>query len=376
MRIALLCPDISRNPLVRTYPIARVLQRRHTLQVLGFRSGPEIFAPYRDAFDYDSLALRQGAAFVGQVRELARRIDADAVYVFKPLATSLWAGLLARRRLRIPLFLDLEDWEVGEFLGGTWRDRLHHVRHVERPTGLLWTWLSERLVRRADELFVVSRFLQRRFGGTRLVHGADTTRFDPARWQRREALRRLGLEDNRYIVFTGTANPAKGLEELLEALARLGDPRTRALVVGGFHDERQRAELTARHGERLCLVGPRPHDEMPLFLALADVVALPQRSTPTTRAQVPGKVFEAMAMACPIVATAVSDLPEILEGCGRLVPPQAPDALAHALEGLLAHPGEARAMGREARRRCEALYSWDAMDAVLSERLARWEVRT
>lgn len=376
MKIALLCPDASRNPLVRTYPIARVLQRRHRLQVLGFRSGPEIFAPYRDAFEYDTLALREGPAFLAQARALAARVDADAVYAFKPLATSLWAGLLARRRLRIPLFLDIEDWEFGGFLGGTWRDRLHHLAHVERPAGMLWTWLCEPLARRADEIFVVSRFLQRRFGGTRLVHGADTAFFDPARISRSEALRRTGLEDNHYVVFTGTPNPDKGLDELLEALARLNAARTQVLVVGAFHDERQRRDLAARHGARLRVLGPRPHDEMPLFLALADVVALPQRVTPATRAQVPGKVFEAMAMACPILATDVSDLPEILDGCGRVVPAASPEALAEGLEALLARPDEARALGAAARRRCEKRYSWDAMDAVLSERLRRWETRT
>lgn len=375
MRIALLCPDASRNPLVRTYPIARVLQRRHALQVLGFRSGPEIFAPYRDAFDYETLALRRGPAFLAQVRALARRVDADAVYAFKPLATSLWPALLACRRLRVPLFLDIEDWESGVFLGGGWRDLLHHLAHVERPDGLLWTWLSEGLVRRADEIFVVSRFLQQRFGGTRLVHGADTSFFDPARWERAAALRWAGLEDQRSVVFTGTPNRGKGLEDLLEAVERLGDARTRVLVVGAFHDDAQRRELLARHGRRLHVLGPRPHDEMPVFLALADAVALPQRVTPATRAQVPGKVFEAMAMACPILATAVSDLPEILDGCGRVVPPGSIDALAQGLETLFTRPDEARALGREARRRCERLYSWDAMEALLAERLERWEVR-
>lgn len=142
MKIALLCPDASSNPLVRTYPIARVLQRRHELQVLGFRSGPEIFAPYRDAFEYETTLVRRMPAFLGQVRAMAARVRADAVYAFKPLATSLWAGLLARRRLGIPLFLDVEDWEFGAYLDGTWRDRLHHLAHLERPDGFLWTRCS------------------------------------------------------------------------------------------------------------------------------------------------------------------------------------------------------------------------------------------
>lgn len=373
MKIALLCPDASSNPLVRTYPIARVLERRHRLQVLGFQSGPEIFAPYRDAFEYDTLRLRQMPAFLGQVRALAARVDADAIYAFKPLATSLWAGLLARRRLRVPLFLDVEDWELGAYLDGGWRDLLHHLAHLERPEGLLWTFLSEGLARRADEIFVVSSSLQRRFGGTRLVHGADTTFFDPERWDRQHALQRLGLEDNRYVVFTGAPNPSKGLDDLLAALQAVGDPRARLLVVGAFRDEAYRRSLLERYPRSLVLVGPRSHDEMPLFLAIADVVALPQRRTRTTEAQVPGKVFEAMAMARPILATAVSDLPEILEGCGRIAPAGSVDGLAQGLETLLTQRDEAVELGREARRRCQRLYSWDAMEVILNERLQRFE---
>ena len=112
---------------------------------------------------------------------------------------------------------------------------------------------------------------------------------------------------------------------------------------------------------------------MPLFLAVADLVVLPQRVTRETMAQIPGKVFEAMAMARPIVATAVSDLPEILDGCGVIVPPDSADKLGAAIDQLLSRPEEARALGQEARRRCQEHYSWDAMERVLDRRLKKWE---
>ena len=59
MRIALVCPDVSSNSLVRMYPIAKVLARRHELQVLGFEFGGGIFEPYRDEFDYETIAARR-----------------------------------------------------------------------------------------------------------------------------------------------------------------------------------------------------------------------------------------------------------------------------------------------------------------------------
>ena len=90
MRIAVVCANASSNSMVRVYPIARVLARRHRLQVTGFRSGPDVFPPYADEFTYETLMQRRLPAFLGQVRALARRIEADAVLAFKPLASSLW----------------------------------------------------------------------------------------------------------------------------------------------------------------------------------------------------------------------------------------------------------------------------------------------
>lgn len=160
---------------------------------------------------------------------------------------------------------------------------------------------------------------------------------------------------------------------MLEAVSRLGDPHLRVLVVGSFrHDPRYRERLLDRYGPRLILMGPHPHTEMPLFLAAADVVVLPQRPTRATMAQVPGKVFEAMAMARPVVATAVSDLPEILDGCGVIVLPGSTEERGHALERLLTDTENARALSREARRRCEQYYSWDARERILDEKLGHW----
>src|SRR5882672_2953556 len=201
MRIALLCPDVSSNSLVRTYPIAKVLARHHEIRVVGFRFGDTVFEPYRDEFDYEAIAARRVPAFLKQVWSIARDIRADAVYVFKPLPSSLWVGLLARGKHRVPLFLDIEDWEAGWYHDVPMLDAVRHLLHVDRPNGFVWTWLSERMVAYADEIFVASRFLQKRFGGNVLVHGADTTVFDPAIWDPVVARSRTGLGEGRHIVF-------------------------------------------------------------------------------------------------------------------------------------------------------------------------------
>lgn len=111
--------------------------------------------------------------------------------------------------------------------------------------------------------------------------------------------------------------------------------------------------------------GPVAFDDVPRYLAAADVVAVPQRATSDTLGQVPAKLFDAMAMARPIVSTSVSMIPEVLEGCGLLVPPGEPRALRAVLQTLLADADRARELGRRARARCVERYSFVSARAAL-----------
>src|SRR5204862_216187 len=59
-----------------------------------------------------------------------------------------------------------------------------------------------------------------------------------------------------------------------------------------------------------------PYLDFPKLLAAADIIAIPQLDTEASRCQMPMKVYDCMAMAKPIVASAISDLPSTLDGCG------------------------------------------------------------
>lgn len=372
MRILILCADASSNSLVRVYPIAKVLERDHDVSVGGFRGGPTIFGPYAEEFDYHTPIVQPLPRFLVQIRSLVSSASADLVYAFKPLSTSLWPGLALKRHLDVPVILDIEDWELGWYLDRSLRHQLSHLRHVRAPNSLLWTGINDRLARLADHRFVVSRFLQRRFGGTLLPHGPDTDLFSPANWERGDALGELALPDRHYILFAGSVMPNKGLEHVLAAVERLARPDLRVLLVGSArHDPAYHQGMIDRFGHVMTVVGPRPHREMPLFLAASSFVVLAQQPSRETAAQVPGKVFEAMAMARPILATPMSDLPVILGGCGMMIEPGNVLDLAEKLASLLDDDAERQRMGDAARERCVSHYGWDAMQRILQRDLAQ-----
>jgi len=71
------------------------------------------------------------------------------------------------------------------------------------------------------------------------------------------------------------------------------------------------------------------------------------------REGLPYVLLEALALARPVVATAVGGIPEVITHgeTGLLVPPRNPAALADAILKLLNHPTEAARLGQQGRER-------------------------
>jgi glycosyltransferase involved in cell wall biosynthesis len=368
-RVSILAPDLSQNNLGRAYLLARVLQRAYEVEVLGPVFGERIWPPADDGrVPYITVRGRNFPMFLGSIRYLLERISGDLVYAVKPRLSSFGVGLLHRRRTGTPLLLDIDDWDVaGQYHVHTLLRWVRLLWRLPNPYNNLYLYLMQPLIHRADGITVASTALQARFGGVFLPHGRDPWILDPNRFDRESLRRQHGLADKRVLMFLGTPRPHKGIEDVVAALQLIDDPDMRFLVVGVDWTEPYTLELQRSNEPRLRLIGMQPWSATPEFLALADVVVLAQRPVAFGQAQVPAKVFDAMAMAKPIVATAVGDLPEILAGCGLVVPPQDVSALARAIRRVFEHPDEAVRLGQLARDRCSQYYSWDVMADTLQQ---------
>ncbi|HET7341757.1 MAG TPA: glycosyltransferase family 4 protein [Methylomirabilota bacterium] len=366
MKISILAFDLSDNATGRAELLARLLACRWHVEIVGPRFGDGVWRPAADSpIAHRALAVGGAArypAFRRHLRPLAALADGDVLYASKPRATSFGIALRARRERPRPLLLDVDDWEVGFFRrSGGW-GTLGRALNVGNPNGLPWTWLMERRIGRADAVTVASRFLAKRFGGTLIPHVRDTEAWDPARFDRAAGRAALGLGRERVVMFLGTPRGHKGVDDLVEAVGAVGGD-TRLVLVG--------ADAASAGGRRWAaqpwvrLIGEVPFDDVPRYLAAADAVAIPQRATSDTLGQVPAKLFDAMAMARPIVSTAVSMIPEILDGCGVLVPPGDVVALAASLKRVLDDPETSAELGRRARERCRERYSFTAARAAL-----------
>src|SRR5262245_25219685 len=205
MKVTVLAFDLSDNATGRADLLARLLAPRYEVQVVGPRFSAEIWRPARDGgVDYRAVGGGRYPAFAWRLSDLLELIDGDVIYASKLRPTSYGVALLARRRRRRPLLLDIDDWELGFFYRARpWR-RLGRALNLGNPNGLPWTWLVERLAGRADAVTVASRFLENRFGGVLIPHVRDTEAWDPRRYDAEWGRRGLGVGGGRVGRGLGT----------------------------------------------------------------------------------------------------------------------------------------------------------------------------
>ena len=265
----------------------------------------------------------------------------------------------------MPLLLDIDDWEVGFYQTDSRFQTIKQLVIPHRsPNSYLCTWLIEKLTFLADDVTVSSTFLQKKFGGIIVPHGRDTNAFDPSKFDRDPLREKWNLKGKKVIMFFGTPRPHKGLEEVIKAVKSLNRADVIFMAVGA-HDGNYVRQLKAFGGDKIKIVGMQPFHKVPEFLSMADLVVLPQHKSASAVGQIPAKVFDAMAMAKPVIATRVSDLPEILDGCGLIVEPEDTNALADSIRWVLENDKEAQMLGNKAREKCIQKYSWDAMEKIL-----------
>jgi len=155
------------------------------------------------------------------------------------------------------------------------------------------------------------------------------------------------------ILSVGRLVPKKGFDTLLRACGLLAGRTTSfECVIVGDGPEREKLEALVRElgiTQWVRLEHGRPQPDLLGEYARAEIFALSPRVMPDgDRDGLPNVLLEAMAAGVPVVATAVSAVPElVVDGVtGRLSPPDDAHRLADALQQLLDDPTERRRLAR------------------------------
>ena len=367
MKISILCFDLSSNAFGRAWLLAKALSASYDVEIIGTSRKGGVWAPMADLeIPVKEFIWDRYPKFSTIKKNILDAIDGDLILASKLMPTSFGIGLQKKYSSGKPLLLDIDDWELGFFYHSGFWGRVGRFLNFSNPNGLPYVWRMERLIRYADGISVSNRFLQKKFQGVLLPHCRDTTILDPMKFDSDKIKEKMGFQNKRVVMFLGTPRPHKGLDDLLEAFKKIKASNLKLVIIGVENQQKflNKVDLSIR--ESVVVLPKTPFQKLPELLSIADIIAIPQRQTSDSVGQIPARLFDAMSMAKPIIATRVSDIPEVLDGCGYLVDPNNPSQLVNSIQYILNNSDEARVKGDAARERCRKKYDIHNLESGLS----------
>ena len=171
------------------------------------------------------------------------------------------------------------------------------------------------------------------------------------------------------IGFVGRMLPAKGLSVLAEALAKVRSDNWKLVVVGDGEERKPFAQRLTELNliDRAQFMGAIKYDQMPPVFQQMDLLVLPTQTTRRVREQFGRVIIEAMASGVPVIGSTCGAIPEVIGDAGLVVPEGDAEALAMAIERLLAGENLRRELARAGRERVERHYSWEEVASQMYE---------
>ena len=330
----------SQNPA-----IPRVVTITEGVRVVHLTAGPEAPMPRERIRDHLDEFVDGVEAF-----RIAGGFDYDLIHAHYWLSGAV--GLVLRDRWSVPLvqmFHTLGHLKNGVARASADREPAVRIEEEARILGAVDRIVAATTVERTH--------LVKHYGADPariavIPCGVDTNLVLPG--DQAAARAALGLDDQLQLLYVGRLAPIKGLETLLDAMARLRAAGTRVhlSIVGGDADEPlngHEGELRARLARldlrsAVTFVGAQPQERLRAWYVAADATVLPSHYESF------GMVaMEAMACGIPVVASRVGGLQTTVRDgvTGLLVPDHDPAALAGALDRLLGDPDLRFRLGRE-----------------------------
>jgi len=289
----------------------------------------------------------------------------DAVYAFEYQPNVSGPVFLTRFWKRFTLLSDWCDWHAGasyRFGGRKWAHRIDRV-------------FEEFIRHRADHLTVICETLRQRALSlgipseriSLIREGVDPDYIRPL--DRNAARSRLGIPLDAAVIGT-ISDASEAFQLLFDTVGLLAEefPQIRLLVVGQAPLAPQRLRGAPAGLERLVLPGRVADEDLPWYLACADVLALPLEDTLINRGRWPHKLGDMAAAARPVVTSPGGEFPAWLGTRGAAaVVPFAADAFATAIGRLMRAHGEAAPLAERARRVVMQELSWSRIGAQVAD---------
>lgn len=277
---------------------------------------------------------------------------ADVVLSTSPQFFCGLAGWLLKRKRR-PWVLEIRD---------LWPESIVTVGAMKRGAAIKLLEAIERFAYRKADLVVsvtdgfVPHIRERRGDGPIAVikNGVDLTTFTTPDAAAEAAFRAAHDLTGKFVAaYVGTHGMAHKLDTVLEAAELLRGRSDIAFLLVGEGAERARlvGEVAARGLSNVVMLGQQPKSAMPSIWAASDAALVLLRRVDTFKTVIPSKMFEAMAMACPMIMGVEGEAKALMEagGAGIAITPESAAELAAAVTRLADDPELAAQLGESGR---------------------------
>lgn len=276
---------------------------------------------------------------------------------------SLIAGFFRRKHIHY----DWDDWEI----------KIYFYSRGQNYLMGMFLWLLERMMPvLADTVSVSSERLKReclRRGvpEDRIFEGhvgADLERFNPKNNGNR-IKEKYGIKGV-LVVYVGQLHGGQYVDLFINAASVLSKriPDARFMIVGGGYrlDELKKYSLSIGLDGRLIFSGYVSHDDVPFYMAAADICVACFEKNDITECKSPLKIVEYLASGKPIVASNVGEIGKMIGEAGVLVEPGDSTSLADGIAKLLRDQELLLVLSKKARYRAETKYNWsDTAESLL-----------
>lgn len=276
-----------------------------------------------------------------------------------------------------PLHYDWDDWEEK-----IWYESCGRGLH-SRFIGSSFKVLERLLPVLADSVSCASDYLINITGRSGIKKenifytpvGADLDLFHPR--NSGERIRKKFRIDNLLVIYIGQLHGAQYIDLYIRAanIVLHKNHHVSFMIVGEGFMERTLRDLVYELGieDKVIFTGSVHHNEIPEYIAAADVCVATFKDTKVTRCKSPLKIVEYLASGKAIVASNVGEVRKMLGGVGILAEPGDYHSLADGILFLLADRKLRERLGNFARQRAEYRYNWAASASSL---LAAYEKLT
>ncbi len=285
------------------------------------------------------------------------------VYHFHDPDLIPWAVLLSRKNRRV--IYDVHEYTGESILAKSWLPR--YFRGVLSQSV---NWIEKVASMRFSGIITVNSSMEALFRAKHLP--VITIANYPPSWFIEKCSTARDTIIGR-VVYVGALNRERGYETVIDTMKLLNKrlPSAHCYIIGpiernGVADEYPRLDGLGPVFN-IKWEGNINFYEVPAFLGKAQVCWIPFQSNRRFEYSEPIKLFEYMAAGCPIVASRLNFIANIIEqvGCGILVSPSDVQAHADAIQYLLTHPMEASEMGERGKKAVQEKYNWHSQEQKL-----------